>query len=122
MQLIAITFSLLFLMLIIELLRRKHLREQYSILWLFGALVLLILSIWRRCLDILAAFLGIAYPPSALFVTLLILLFLILIHFSAVISKLTERTIILAQELALLSARLEKMEKICSERKTRNQE
>ena len=88
------------------LISRRKLREEFSLLWLFFGFVFLVLSIWRRSLDIIASFLGIAYAPAAIFLILIIGVIAILIHFSIAISGLTERVKTLVQEVGLL-----KMEK-----------
>ena len=63
-QLISIAISLLLLVAVLELVRRRRLVEEYSIIWILGALVLLAASVWRGFLDTAARFLGIYYPPS----------------------------------------------------------
>ena len=65
-----------------------------------------LLSIWRGLLDRLAALLGIYAPPNALFLVGFGFHLLILLHFSLVLSRLTERTKRQAQEIALLKAAL----------------
>ncbi len=92
---------------ILELVRSRRLREEYSLLWIFTACVLLLLSVWRGLLDRLALLLGIHAPPNALFLVGLGFLLLILLHFSLVISRLSERTKRQAQEIALLQEAME---------------
>src|SRR5205823_10908691 len=53
---------------VLELVRRRRLQERYALLWLFSTLVLLVLAVWRGFLADVAKTVGIAYPPSALFV------------------------------------------------------
>ena len=55
------------LLLVLELVRRRRLREEYALLWLVTGAVLLLLSLSRPLLDTLAELTGIYYPPSALF-------------------------------------------------------
>ncbi len=101
-QIIAIIGSFALFIAIIDLVRRGLLKEKYSVLWLLSALALLLLSIKKQLLDMVAAYLGIAYPPSLLFLVAFLFIFLIVLHFSVVISVLHEKNKILAQELALL--------------------
>ncbi|PIP04916.1 MAG: hypothetical protein COX52_14825 [Syntrophobacterales bacterium CG23_combo_of_CG06-09_8_20_14_all_48_27] len=105
-QYVAITGSIVFIASVLFLISRRKLREEFSLLWLFFGFVFLVLSIWRRSLDIIASFLGIAYAPAAIFLILIIGVIAILIHFSIAISGLTERVKTLVQEVGLL-----KMEK-----------
>ncbi|MCP3677887.1 MAG: DUF2304 domain-containing protein [Deltaproteobacteria bacterium] len=108
-QIVSIGGSLLLLIAIVELIRRGMLKERYALLWLFSSVVILILSIWRKLLDRIAIWFGIAYPPSLLFLVAFLFLMLIILHFSVVVSNLSERNKVLAQDLALIRAKLDKM-------------
>ncbi|MFQ5585923.1 MAG: DUF2304 domain-containing protein [Thermodesulfobacteriota bacterium] len=110
-QVAAIAGNLLLLIAIIELIRRGMLKERYALLWLFSTVVILILSIWRRLIDKVALWFGIAYPPSLLFLVAFLFLLLILLHFSVVVSNLSERNKTLAQDLGLLRAKLDEVAK-----------
>jgi len=101
---LSVITSLAFLLGIIELVRRRKLREEYSILWLSGAIVVLVLSVKQDWLDRVSAAVGIAYPPSRLFLIGMFFIVLILIHFSYAISKLKHMNKQIAQELALMKA------------------
>jgi len=107
-QYVAITGSIVFIASVLFLISRRKLREEFSLLWLFFGFVFLVLSIWRRSLDIIASFLGIAYAPAAIFLILIIGIIAILIHFSIAISGLTERVKTLVQEVGLLKEKREK--------------
>lgn len=106
-QIIAIVVSISLFLFIFYLVRKKKIKEEYSLLWLSSSVVFIFFSIWRNGLEYFAGLIGIAYPPAALFLILLLAVFLILIEFSINISKLTEENKILAQELALLRHQLE---------------
>jgi hypothetical protein len=106
-QYIAIIVSISLFVYIFYLVRKKKIKEEYSLLWLSSSLVFIVFSIWRHGLEFFAKLMGIAYPPAALFLILMLAIFLILIEFSINISKLTDKNKILAQELALLKAELE---------------
>lgn len=106
---LAIAGSAILLFFILELIRRGRLKERYALLWLFSSLVLLILSLSRSLLEYLSRLVGIYYPPSLLFLIAFIFLLLITLHFSAVISGLSEKNKRLAQEIALLRQSLEEM-------------
>jgi len=106
-QYIAIFVSISLFLYIFYLIRKKKIKEEYSLLWLTSSLVFIVFSIWRHGLEIFAQMMGIAYPPAALFLILMLAIFLILIEFSINISKLSERIKIMAQELALLKDELD---------------
>ncbi|MGE5247574.1 MAG: DUF2304 domain-containing protein [Verrucomicrobiota bacterium] len=90
---------------ILEMVRRRKLREEYSILWLAGSLVILVLSLKQDWLDRIALAVGIAYPPSFLFLVGILFILLILIHFSITISRLHQTNKKMAQEIALMKAK-----------------
>jgi hypothetical protein len=90
------------LIVIVELIRRGRLKEKYSLLWLFAGTILLIFSSSRYLLEYVSALVGIYYPPSFLFLLAFLFLLLITLHFSSVISGLSEKNKKMAQELALL--------------------
>ena len=105
LQIVACAGSLLLLVVVFELVRRKRLLERYALLWLFSALVLLVLAVWRGLLIQVADLIGIFYPPSALFVVAFAFVLLLLLHFSLAVSRLTDQSKVLAQRLALLEER-----------------
>ncbi len=106
-QILAIVGSILLIVFILELIRRKRLKEEFSILWLGMGTIFLIISLFRGLLDWFSVLVGIGYPPAALFLILIIGLMFILIHFSVAISELKEANKKLAQELGLLRRQME---------------
>jgi hypothetical protein len=98
--------AILLLALIFELIRSRRLQERYALLWLATGLVILFFSLWRAALGRFADLVGIAYPPSALFVVASLFILIVLLHYSTVISELSERNLALAQRLALLEQQL----------------
>jgi len=97
------------LLFVLELVRQRRLREEYSLLWLATAVVLIVLSISRPLLDVLANAIGIFYPPSALFLVAMLFVLLILLHFSTVITRLDQENKDTAQQIALLRHELEQL-------------
>jgi len=110
-QYIAIVVSLSLFLYILYLVRKKRIKEEYSLLWLVSSIVLIFFSIWRDGLEYFAKLMGIAYAPAALFLILMLAIFLILIEFSIIISKLSERNKFLAQEVGLMKMELDKLKK-----------
>jgi hypothetical protein len=97
--------AVILLLVIFELIRSRRLQERYALLWLLTGLVIFVLAVWRGALSRLADLVGISYPPSALFVLASFFVLVMLLHYSTVISKLSDQNRILAQRLALLEAR-----------------
>ncbi len=114
-KILAITCSATILFVVFELIRRGRLKERYSLLWLFSGIVLLVLSVSRSLLNSLSRLVGIFYPPSLLFLVAFIFLLLITLHFSVVISGLSEKNKQLAQEVALLRLRIDELNRIQEE-------
>jgi hypothetical protein len=109
-QLFAALASVALLGVVIELIRARKLRERYALLWLATAGVILVFALWRSGLHDLSRGLGIAYPPNALFALSMLFVIVLLLHFSTVISKLSDRTTTLTQRLALMEDRLRELE------------
>ena len=104
----ATVVSLLLLLVVFELIRSRRLRERYAILWLATGLVLVALSAWRGGLNTIARWFGVStYPPAVLFAVGLLFVILVLLHYSTVISKLSDQNTVLAQRLALLESRFD---------------
>jgi hypothetical protein len=97
----------LLLLAIFELIRSRRLQERYALLWLLTGLVIFVLAVWRGLLSRLADLVGIAYPPSALFILASFFVLVVLLHYSTVISELSDQNRILAQRLALLEHQVE---------------
>ena len=111
-SIIAITVSVLLLLVVFELIRSRRLRERYALLWLATGIVLVALAAWRGGLNTIARWVGIStYPPAVLFAVGLVFVILVLLHYSTVISRLSDQSTTLAQRLALLESRFEERER-----------
>jgi hypothetical protein len=110
LQIVAIVGAVGLLLLVLELVRRRALMERYALLWLFCSVVVLMLAVWQDALDTLARAMGIAAAPNALFFVAVGFILLLLLHFSAAMSRLTDQSKVLAQRQALLEQRLHELE------------
>ena len=99
---VTVAGALVLMLVVLELVRRRRLVEEYSLSWLATALGLLVVAGSRGLLDAIAGAMGIFYPPSALIVVGFGCLLAIALHFSVVVSRLTRETRAQAQELAIL--------------------
>ncbi len=106
---VTIAISIAALVFVLELVRRRRLREEYSLLWLAIAALMLIFSFWRDLLHGLAAAVGIAYPPNLLFMLAILFVFLLMLYFSTVITRLTQENKEIAQEVALLRNEVQRL-------------
>jgi hypothetical protein len=110
LQIVAIAGALGLLVFVLELVRRRALMERYALLWLASSLVILVLAVWSDALTLLARQLGILSAPNALFFVALAFVLLLLLHFSAAMSRLTDQSKVLAQRQAILEQRLSEVE------------
>ena len=105
----AVGASLIALLVVLELVRRRHLSEEYSLLWLGTAVVMLVVGVWRDLLHGLADLVNIEYPPNLLFLLAALFLLFIQLYFSTVITRLTKENREAAQQIALLRLDLEQL-------------
>lgn len=110
-QIIAVLGSIFLLAFLFYLIKISKIKEKYSILWIIFGIIILILSIWRELLNFISFNIGIAYPPAALFLFLVIFGFSLFLHFSIVISRQSEKIRKLIQKIALLEKVLQDMNK-----------
>lgn len=109
-RLFAIVLGLAVLLFVINLVRTRKLKEEFALLWLLTGIVLVLTPLFIDYLDMLAYALGIEYPPALIFVLAIISLLFVLFQFSMRISRFSDQIKVLAQELALLRARIEVLE------------
>lgn len=99
---LALGISVLLVVFIVELVRRRKLREEYSWLWLSLSLAMFVLALWPGLLHFVTGLIGAVLTTSTLFFFALVFLVLINIQFSVEISSLRSQVKNLAQQLALL--------------------
>lgn len=89
------------------LVRERRLREKYALLWLSTSLFIILLTVSRHVLEVVALSIGIFYPPSLLFLVGVLFLLMVTIGHSVTLSRLSESNHNLAQEVALLRKQIE---------------
>jgi hypothetical protein len=111
-QIVVGLLSIFLLWTTFELIRKNRLREEYAILWLFTGIAVLVFSLWPGLLlsQFFAKITGLFYLSAVVIIAFLFLL-LIVLHFSVVISKLTNQNKELAQQYALLELELKEIKK-----------
>ena len=110
-RIFAIVLGIVVLLFVINLVRTKKLKEEFALLWLLTAVVLVLTPLFIDYLDMVAHALGVEYPPALIFVLAIISLLLILFQFSMRISRYSDQIKVLTQEAALLRARIEDLER-----------
>jgi hypothetical protein len=91
---------------ILRLVRRRQLRAKYALLWLAVGVAFVVLGASPGLLDWAARRMGVAYAPDLLFLLGTLFLVLVVMHLSWELSRLEERTKVLAEEVALVRTEL----------------
>lgn len=110
-QIFALIISILVFGFTIEMVRKKRLREEYSVLWLCTSFIMFVLVVKYEWLVVLTNMVGAGLPTSTLFLGSIIFLILIAVQFSIKISKLSDQVKDLVQANALLRADLEELQR-----------
>jgi hypothetical protein len=105
-QLFAILSGLALLILVLEMVRRRRLREEYSWVWLLTAIGYFLVAVWPALSVWVSRLIGSANPASVFTFLGLFFLFLLCIQFSVQISRLAEQSKDLAQQIAILDSEL----------------
>jgi hypothetical protein len=100
----AITASVITFGVVIELIRRRKLREEYAFLWVMTTGGMIVLSSWYGLIEKITHLIGAVVVTTTLFIFALLFLLLISVHFTMVLSRLTVQVRRLAQEIAVLEA------------------
>ena len=101
-QVVVLITSLFVTGFIVEQVRRRRLAVEYSLIWIVAGLGMIFFSLWKNGIEYLADLMGIYYAPSAVFVVFGVLVFVLCVHFSLAISKLSSNNRVLVQRIALL--------------------
>lgn len=105
-RIITIVICIFIVAYVFELVRRRHLNEEYSMGWLITGVLMLVMATWIDLLTKIADLFGSATVTSTLFFLGLLFLVIICLHFSIRISNLTNQTRKLNQWLAILNHEL----------------
>ena len=108
---ISILVSFVFLLVIINMVRKRQLSERFALAWMLIPVLLIVFSSNRGLLERLAALVGIYYAPAIMIPIIFGLFILVSLYFSVKVSKAEQRIKTLAQEIALLKHRLEVLSK-----------
>jgi hypothetical protein len=95
---------------LLRLLNRRKMSGKYTLLWMFVGIAVLILAAFPTLLDRVSHFLRIYYAPTTLFIVAIGFLLLVCVYFSYELSRLEERTRVLAEELAILRSEQEQQD------------
>jgi len=109
-QILGILAAAFTLFVVVELLRRRHLRERHAVWWLVAGLLALVAGIFPSTLEWASQILGIAVPTNLIFFVSIAVLFLVGLQHSSELTKLESKTRDLAEQSALLDLRVRELE------------
>lgn len=106
---VATVASLLGVAVLLELIRRRRLKEELWVPSLLIALAPMLASLWISPWATVATWLGIVYEPALLLGLAILLCIVMILYLAVVVSGLMQRNLRLAQELALLGDQLARL-------------
>ena len=106
-QIFALIVSAMVFVIVIDMVRKRRLREEYSVLWLLTSVLMFVLIFRYEWLVSLTDLIGAGLPTTTLFLSSIIFLMLLSVQFCIKISQLTEQVKILSQENALMKHEIE---------------
>jgi len=107
-RIVALLVSTVFLLAVLNLVRRGRLREEYTPIWTVVALGIMVLSVWSSGLRLMTRAIGAWAPSSTLFFFGELFLLVLCLNYAVRLSSLTLHVKLLAQEIAMLRAELGK--------------
>lgn len=109
-QVISILVTLVLMFITFELVRKRRISERYAVLWFGAELVLLVFAVFEKVLFLVAGLVGIVYPPAVLIPILMFFVIALSLHFSIVVSRLSNENKKLAQEISFIKNRLDRQQ------------
>ncbi len=109
-RLFVILLGISILLVILNQVRRKKLREQYSLLWILSGVLLVLSAIFIGGVERLSHLVGIYYPPAFLFLIAIMIILVLQFHFSTVISNLRDQNKALIQDLGIVQSDLRELQ------------
>ena len=102
-KIFALIISVALLLVILEMVRRRKVKEEYSWLWLSVAAAMVVLVLWQNLLSFLSRLIGAEDPLTTLFLFGFFFLLLVNIDYSIRISVYKEQIKKLAQQIGILA-------------------
>ena len=107
---LGIVAALLTLSIVIEMLRRRRLRERHAIWWLVAGVLALIISVFPGLLQAAASLLRFSVPVNLVFFVSLFILFLVALQHSSELTRLEDHNRKLVERVVMLELRLKALE------------
>jgi hypothetical protein len=106
----SICAAVLALTVVVQMLRRRRLRERHAIWWLVAGIVALVVSVFPAITRGLADLVGVEEPSNLAFFASIVVLFLVCVQFSTELTALEAKVRTLAEESALHDLRIRELE------------
>lgn len=103
---------------VVELLRRRQLRERHAMWWLFAGTMALIVGVFPRTLEWASEVVGIDVPTNLVFFVSIAILVLVCLQHSAELTVLESKSRTLAESVAMQDLRLRDLESQVSDKAT----
>ena len=111
LQIVLIVAIICYFIIILHFLKNKALELKYTLLWLFAGVVMLVLVIFPELLSWLVQLFGIQSNMNGLYIILISFIIMILMALTSIVSRLSNKTKTLIQEIAILEKRVRELEK-----------
>ena len=108
---LGVVSALITLAVVVEMLRRRRLRERHAVWWIVAGTLALVIGVFPSTLIWAARLIGVAVPVNLVFFVSAAVLFLVCIQHSSELTALEEKTRLLAETAALQQMRIEQLEK-----------
>lgn len=102
--------ALLTLFVVVEMLRRRRLRERHAVWWIVAGVLALVIGVFPQVLVWASTLVGVEVPTNLVFFVSLFILFIVCIQHSAELTELEDKTRSLAEQCALQSTRIDVLE------------
>lgn len=110
LQLLLVIAIIIYFAIILKFLKDKALELKYTLLWLFAGLVMLIMVVFPELLSLIVHLFGIQDNMNGLYILVLAFVLMILMALTSIVSRQSNKMIILIQELAVLEKRIRDIE------------
>ncbi|MFD9888268.1 DUF2304 domain-containing protein [Amycolatopsis sp. NPDC059027] len=110
-RVLSIVVACLVLFVVLEMMRRRKLREKYAGVWLIVSVGVVVLAVIPQAAEFLAKITGVKTPSNLVFLLAGVVLALVALHLSTEVGHLEEEVRTSVEEIALLRCELEDTKK-----------
>jgi len=108
---LGVVSAVITLAVVVEMLRRRQLRERHAVWWLVAGTLALVIGVFPDTLSWAAGLVGVAVPLNLVFFVSVAVLFLVCIQHSSELTALEAKTRTLAETAALQEIRIRNLER-----------